>query len=188
MSVRTLANDIRVALREKDVRHGGISREGNSIEIRARDAATLEAARFIRRHDDGAYGMGSRLLQLGLTALSTSLYQVAEPHLRALAEATGETANLGVRNEDGGVMYLRQVESRHAIRHATWVGGHCRVRDADGTLRQDPDGALADRTMMFRKDQVQVAGDWDAVGLRGAGRSPTSSPTSWGSSCCSRPA
>ncbi|QTD45617.1 protein translocase subunit SecD [Ottowia testudinis] len=43
----TLANDIRVALREKDVRHGGISREGNSIEIRGRDAATLEAARRI---------------------------------------------------------------------------------------------------------------------------------------------
>ena len=43
----TLANDIRVALREKDVRHGGISREGNSIEIRARDAGTLEAARRV---------------------------------------------------------------------------------------------------------------------------------------------
>ena len=43
----TLANDIRIALREKDVRHGGISREGNSIEIRARDAATLEAARRV---------------------------------------------------------------------------------------------------------------------------------------------
>ena len=41
----TLANDIRVTLREKDVRHGGISREGSSIEVRARDAATLEAAR-----------------------------------------------------------------------------------------------------------------------------------------------
>ena len=43
----TLANDIRVALREKDVRHGGISREGNAIEVRARDAATLEAARRV---------------------------------------------------------------------------------------------------------------------------------------------
>ena len=41
----TLASDIRLTLREKDVRHGGVSREGNSIEIRARDAATLEAAR-----------------------------------------------------------------------------------------------------------------------------------------------
>lgn len=43
----TLANDIRLALREKDVRHGGISREGNNIEIRTRDAATLEAARRV---------------------------------------------------------------------------------------------------------------------------------------------
>ena len=42
-----ITNDVRIALREKDVRHGGISREGNSIEIRARDAATLEAARRV---------------------------------------------------------------------------------------------------------------------------------------------
>ncbi len=40
-------NDIRVALREKDVRHGGISREGRDIQVRARDAATLEAARRV---------------------------------------------------------------------------------------------------------------------------------------------
>ncbi|MDO5691209.1 MAG: protein translocase subunit SecD [Pseudomonadota bacterium] len=43
----TLASDIRLNLREKDVRHGGVSREGNSIEVRARDAATLEAARRV---------------------------------------------------------------------------------------------------------------------------------------------
>ncbi|MBK6866775.1 MAG: protein translocase subunit SecD [Burkholderiales bacterium] len=43
----TLASDIRLSLREKDVRHGGVSREGNAIEIRARDAATLEAARRV---------------------------------------------------------------------------------------------------------------------------------------------
>ena len=40
----TLTNDIRVALREKDVRHGGISREGDAIEVRARDAETLAQA------------------------------------------------------------------------------------------------------------------------------------------------
>ena len=43
----TLANDIRQSLREKDVRHGGVVRTGDSIEIRARDAATLEAARRV---------------------------------------------------------------------------------------------------------------------------------------------
>ena len=43
----TLTNDIRVALREKDVRHGGISREGDAIEVRARDAETLAQAQRV---------------------------------------------------------------------------------------------------------------------------------------------
>lgn len=43
----TLVNDIRVALRQKDVRHSGISRSGDSIEIRARDEATLDAVRRV---------------------------------------------------------------------------------------------------------------------------------------------
>lgn len=39
-----LAGDLRVALREKGVRHGGIARNGQTIELRAADAQTLEAA------------------------------------------------------------------------------------------------------------------------------------------------
>jgi preprotein translocase subunit SecD len=42
-----LAADLRTAMREKNVRHGGISRAGQTIELRARDAATLEAARGV---------------------------------------------------------------------------------------------------------------------------------------------
>jgi preprotein translocase subunit SecD len=42
-----LGTDLRTALREKDVRHGGIGRAGSSIEVRARDAQTLEAARNV---------------------------------------------------------------------------------------------------------------------------------------------
>ncbi len=43
----SLAGDIRTTLREKNVRHSGISRSGQTIEIRFRDAATAEAARGI---------------------------------------------------------------------------------------------------------------------------------------------
>ena len=43
----SLAGDIRTALREKDVRHGGIARNGQSIEIRMRDQAQLNAARRV---------------------------------------------------------------------------------------------------------------------------------------------
>ena len=38
------ASDLRMALRDKNIRHGGITRNGQSIEIRVRDAATLQAA------------------------------------------------------------------------------------------------------------------------------------------------
>ena len=43
----SLSGDIRSVLREKNVRHSGISRTGQSIEIRFRDSATLAAAKSI---------------------------------------------------------------------------------------------------------------------------------------------
>src|SRR5574337_481471 len=39
------AGDLRSALREKNIRHGGITREGQTIRIRLRDEATVTAAR-----------------------------------------------------------------------------------------------------------------------------------------------
>ena len=39
------AGDLRTTLRDKNIRHGGISREGQNIDIRLRDEATLTAAR-----------------------------------------------------------------------------------------------------------------------------------------------
>jgi len=45
--VESLAGDLRSLLREKDVRHGGISRNGQTIEIRLRDAQQLEGAKRV---------------------------------------------------------------------------------------------------------------------------------------------
>jgi len=41
----SLAGDIRLSLREKNIRHGGIARNGQAIDIRFRDSATLTSAR-----------------------------------------------------------------------------------------------------------------------------------------------
>ena len=41
----SFAGDLRTSLREKNIRHGGISRDGQSVEIKVRDEATLTAAR-----------------------------------------------------------------------------------------------------------------------------------------------
>ena len=45
--LEALAGDLRSVLREKDVRHGGISRNGQVIEIRLRDAQQLEGAKRV---------------------------------------------------------------------------------------------------------------------------------------------
>jgi preprotein translocase subunit SecD len=43
----SLAGDLRTSLREKNVRHGGIARNGQTIELRVRDTATLDAAKAV---------------------------------------------------------------------------------------------------------------------------------------------
>ena len=43
----SLAGDIRSALREKDVRHSGISRNGQTVEIRFRDMQSMDAAKAV---------------------------------------------------------------------------------------------------------------------------------------------
>ena len=43
--IDSTAGDLRSVLREKNIRHSGISRNGDTIELRLRDAATLDAAR-----------------------------------------------------------------------------------------------------------------------------------------------
>jgi preprotein translocase subunit SecD len=43
----SLAGDLRTVLREKGVRHSGINRNGQAIEVRFRDTQTLEAAKAI---------------------------------------------------------------------------------------------------------------------------------------------
>ena len=43
----SLSGDLRTVLREKNIRHGGISRVGQTIEVRFREAQALEAARLV---------------------------------------------------------------------------------------------------------------------------------------------
>ncbi|MEO7886730.1 MAG: protein translocase subunit SecD [Polaromonas sp.] len=43
----SLGGDVRVALREKNIRHGGISRNGQAIDIKVRDSATLASAKAL---------------------------------------------------------------------------------------------------------------------------------------------
>ena len=90
----------------------------------------LEAARFIEKSPvSGRYRLGSRVMELGLSAVSRlDVYQLAGPHLRRLAEQTGETGHLAVLR-DGEVVSVLNVESRQTVRTPSAVGArspvHC---------------------------------------------------------------
>ena len=43
----SLAGDLRTVLREKNIRHGGITRNGQTVELRLRDAQTLQQTRAV---------------------------------------------------------------------------------------------------------------------------------------------
>lgn len=106
----------------------------------ARILRTLQASGFLSREPEGRYRAGSKLLQIGAVAVGNlAIYNIVEPHLHELSEFTGETAYFAVPEGRDRAVYLRQVESPLAIRHATWTG---RAIDTAGTAIG---AALSDR-------------------------------------------
>lgn len=54
-------------------------------------------------------------------------------------------------------------------RHATWLGGHCKVREPDGSFRRNADGSPYERTMLFPREAITMSPSWEVMGLRGTG-------------------
>jgi indole-3-acetate monooxygenase len=52
-------------------------------------------------------------------------------------------------------------------RHATWLGAHCPIFQADGSPRWEDDGMQQERTMLVRSDDVEWTDIWNTMGLRG---------------------
>jgi alkylation response protein AidB-like acyl-CoA dehydrogenase len=52
-------------------------------------------------------------------------------------------------------------------RHATWLGAHCPIYQANGSPRLDADGVQQERTMLVQTEDVVWTDIWNTVGLRG---------------------
>jgi DNA-binding IclR family transcriptional regulator len=78
---------------------------------------------FADRIEPGAYRLGMRFLELGNAVRSRiNVREVALPLMRELAQATGETVNLSVRQGDE-IMYVeRTAENRSMMRVVQMVG------------------------------------------------------------------
>ena len=68
---------------------------------------------------------------------------------------------------DGGYVVSGTWRFASGARHATWLGGHCKVYEADGTPRLNAGGVHVLRTALFRREQTSIADDWYVMGLRG---------------------
>ena len=90
-------------------------------------AGTLVDRGYLRQLPDRRYSLGSRLVPLGADAHAL-LGARAQPALRALADLTGESANLAVLTQ-GRAEYVAQAPGRHTMRTFTEVGNrvalHC---------------------------------------------------------------
>ncbi|MGC5049441.1 IclR family transcriptional regulator [Micrococcus porci] len=84
---------------------------------------SLEAAGFVDRQEEGEYRPGARLIQLGAQAFSREpLVRLARAPMDSVAESTGESVYLSLRNGAQEAVYIAIVEGTHSVRHASWVG------------------------------------------------------------------
>ncbi len=134
----------------------------------------LERNGLVERGGDGSYRAGELFARYaarrgGLADVAL----VARPHLERLGELTGETVNLGVE-QSGAVQQVAQVDSRHVLGAANWVGrlvplhatalGKVLVAYGVAALPAGPLERLTDRTVT---DRGALGAELDEVRRRG---------------------
>lgn len=89
---------------------------------------TLSDRGYVRHVDgDANYELTLKLWQMGIAVLSRrEIARVAQPHLGALLESTGESASLSVL-EDDRVVYVSRIECRHPVRAHNRIGANLPV-------------------------------------------------------------
>jgi DNA-binding IclR family transcriptional regulator len=96
---------------------------GLSPATASRLLGTLAKRGLVRRDQAGAYRPGLGLMQMAATVLrGDPLHELAGAHLLELAQASGETANLGVAVDADRALYVRQVAGEQRVQTATWAG------------------------------------------------------------------
>jgi IclR family transcriptional regulator, pca regulon regulatory protein len=101
----------RPALRVKDL----VDLTGIPMPTVFRLVATLEEEGYLERTSDGMVRPGTGVLALGFAAMQgLDLVQMADPVLRELAAATGETVNLGVLFGDQ-VLFVARIPRRDSL-------------------------------------------------------------------------
>jgi IclR family acetate operon transcriptional repressor len=158
-------------------------RAGLNASTTSRLLATLAGGRLVEHVEEtGRYRLGPRLIQLGNAVLARlDLREAARPHLRALVEATGETATLSAPGDPdavtvdfvqgpGSVVSVARL-GRPSVAHATATGkvglafGGARL--PEGVLERFTEKTVTDRTLLGRElTRIRRHGFAEAAGER----------------------
>jgi len=107
----------------------------------------LAALGIVRKTEDGRYSLGPRLLYWGEAAAETfDLRAVAEPVMRRLRDAIGESVHLYIREHDTRIC-IAAVEGRHELRPFIQLGRPLPLRA----------GAAGKVLLAFADDEIQRA-------------------------------
>jgi alkylation response protein AidB-like acyl-CoA dehydrogenase len=68
---------------------------------------------------------------------------------------------------DGGFRISGRWGFASGGKHATWLGAHCKVFEADGSPRMKANGKQVERTALFPRQEITTFDDWYVMGLRG---------------------
>jgi IclR family pca regulon transcriptional regulator len=118
LSVLRLFDENVVSLRLREI----CDATGIPMPTAVRIVSTLEQDGFLDKTPDGGFRPGLSVLTLGSATLrGSSLVQVSEKPLRDLADATGETVNLGVLLGDQ-VLYLARLRNSDLVTANVQVG------------------------------------------------------------------
>ncbi|MFE9102458.1 IclR family transcriptional regulator [Actinomadura geliboluensis] len=118
LQVLSLFDGPTLSLRTSDI----AAMTGIPMPTAFRIVSTLEDLGYLERRHDGSVQPGVKVLTLGSAAMrGSSLVQLSDRPLRLLAEATGETVNLGVLVEDR-VLYLARLRNADLVTANVHVG------------------------------------------------------------------
>jgi alkylation response protein AidB-like acyl-CoA dehydrogenase len=123
-------------------------------------------------HQDGSIGW-TYMANANATAMCSMLDpDVARGMLdgRPDVVCAGQFVSRGkARRADGGFEVHGRFQFGSGVARATWVGGGALVRDAEGEPERNDAGMPKVLAFVVPKDNVELTGNWDVMGLRGTG-------------------
>ena len=143
---------------------------------RALDGAELDPVSFVRVMEAVSRADASTAWCLCQAAGCTMITGYVAPEVareifgdRRAVLAWGPSPDGRAVPVDGGYRVSGTFAFASGCRQATWLGGQCAIREADGTPRRRSDGSAEARWMLFPAERATILDTWSVIGLRATG-------------------